>query len=185
MENYDIQPVGSGSTENNLTVTDAAAKKPFLSKKQVLFVETYLTNGLDSASAYRSVYLDVSKPKSKLLGTELLNKPHIQQELIRQSNDIAKRERILKGEIVSALKELLDLSKQTDDRKTQLRCIDMMARMANLYPQTSPTVSLQQNMNVSAEEIEISFGGWNPDAKEEVEEADFTDVTGEDTEESE
>jgi len=149
-ENSLTIPIGSGSTILNVSEESGSKKMAFLSKKQTLFVDTYLTNGLDSAAAYRSVYLDVSRPKSKTLGAELLNKPHIQRELIRQQNEIAKSERILKGDVVKALKELLELAKVTDDRKTQLRCIDALARMANLYPQSNPTVAFQQNMNVSA-----------------------------------
>ena len=163
--------------EDGLIVQEGNFKKKVPTKKQEMFIHEYLVNGFKPCEAYLKVYSNVKRSTAMTEGPALLKKPQVQEFMAPLLQELSEKEYIKKSEVVQTLKDLIVKCLNDDDRKNLLKAIEQLSKIGGLY-QLPPTVALNVSAPEASGNINISFGGWNPDQATtmNIETIDITDI---------
>ena len=99
-----------------------------LSKKHIAFIEEYLSNGLVCSAAYRSVFKNVTVKSSETLGSRLLGKVEVKEEIAKRQAITAAKLDIKKDDL---LKRLMDIAESQKDMmaSTSVAAIKQASKM--------------------------------------------------------
>ena len=169
------------SDKNINQVVPQTEKMGVLNKKQEMFCRELFLNGWSPKNAYLSVYKGVKPSTAQTESSALLQRPHIQIFIAELQDQLRKAENISKAEIVATLKRTIASCEASGDKGNMLKAIDQLSKIGGLY-NDKPTINVQ-----SEGDINISFGGWDPDKAtasaqvvDYIEAGDIIDVTPED-----
>jgi len=123
-----------------------------INKKQELFLQEYLSNGMNGSKAYQTIY----KCKSSVArnnASQLLAKPHIKELVEKEKNKLMEKYEIKKENIIDELNWVIENAKEEKadsgftDRSAILKAIDILNRMSGNYAPIKTEGNV--NLNVS------------------------------------
>ncbi len=129
-----------------------------LTKKQQVFVDAIMIEGLKPLDAYLRVNPSVTRTSAINAASRWLNLPVIKKSLSSLANQIKSLEKVPLHYLVQKLKNLLELCEKEKNYKYFLECADMLMKAGGYYTQQKVVT----NINLNTQNID--FNGFNPDA---------------------
>lgn len=137
-------------------------KLPTISSKHEAVVHTWFKNGFNIKNAYLTHYKGITPGTAEAQGSKLLKLPQVQAFIAALQDQIRASENIDKAEIIKTLKRTIAKAEEDNDHANVIKASAELAKIGGLYKD-------KPDINIAAQgEIQISFGGWNPDVDAQV-----------------
>lgn len=107
-------------------------KKDTISVKHQMFVDEYMSNGLNATKAYMAVYKGVQASVARANSSNLLTNTNIQTEIKRQQQLNQQKNDITYEEIMSTLKQIVSDNVKSNTTAS-LKAIDTINKMKGFY----------------------------------------------------
>ena len=164
-----------------------------LTNVEQAFADRFISNGENATVAYMLTKPNSSLQSARVQAHRILHKPEVQKYLELRKQDIANRENIDLGFLVTHMKNIMfDVAQEQverdergritskPDRQSSIKAADLLAKLAGFY-NDKQTVNIQSNG-----ELKISFGDWEPEGSTPIDitptDVEFTDMSDEEEE---
>lgn len=101
------------------------------SARDKLFIEAYLSNGLNCSAAYLKCHPNVNIESAYVLGCRLLGKVHIKEAINKAQEKTRGKLQITKEQLILDLQEIKDAHKNGNarDSTTSIKAIELLTKM--------------------------------------------------------
>lgn len=125
-----------------------------LTKKDSIFIDEYFNNGFNGSKAYAKAFGVEQGNASSTHAFRLMSRPYIKVVMEERWKEIRDANIVTREEVLTNLKNLMQLSVEKKDNKTLLKTIDILNKMMGSYT-TIIDATVHQDIKLSIPGLEI------------------------------